>query len=118
MRLCSTSCHTIERVIAEHRSKAQWLQSMQQMKYEGMKATDEQVKEAVSYLVVHFGAPVKVNTANARQLDAGLDLEPGQADAIVKYRDENGPFADLAALLKVPGLDEQKLTAQKINLVF
>lgn len=116
--LCASSCHGAERFIAEHRSKSQWLDTMQTMKDAGATGTDAEFKAAVSYLLAHFGIPVKINTATARQIDDALDLEPGQADAIVKYREANGPFADLPALLKVPGLDAAKVGAQTKNIVF
>lgn len=118
MKLCSNECHGIEKFGSEHRSKSQWLETMEVMKNDGAKGTDEEFKAVVSYLIAHLGIPVKINKATAKQIDDAMELEPGQAAAIVKYRDENGPFADLAALLKVPGLDAKKIEEQKTNLVF
>lgn len=118
MKLCADNCHGVERFISEHRSKSQWLETIETMKTDGAKGTDEEFKATLSYLIAHFGIPVKINSATARQIDDALDLDAGQADAIVKYREENGPFADLAALLEVPGLDAGKLAEQKANIVF
>lgn len=118
LKLCASNCHGAETLIAEHRSKSQWLETIETMKHDGAKGTDEEFKTAVSYLIAHFGIQVKINKATARQIDDALDLEPGQADAIVKYREDNGPFADLTALLKVPGLDAKKIEEQKTNIVF
>ena len=70
------------------------------------------------YLVAHAGIQVRINIATARQIDDGMILEPGQAAAIVKYRDANGKFADWQALMRVPGLDPKKLNEQRENVVF
>lgn len=117
-RLCSQECHGLEKVVAERHSKSQWNDSLNNMRDQGAKGTDEEFKAIVEYLTMHFGVPVKINKLNAKQLDDVMVLAPGQAEAIVKYRDENGPFADLAALLKVPGLDAKLIEEQKANLVF
>lgn len=117
-KLCASNCHGAERLIAEHRSKSQWLETIETMKHEGAKGTDEEFKATISYLIAKFGIQTKINKATARQIDDALELEPGQAEAIVKYREANGPFADFDALLKVPGLDAKKLTEQKANIAF
>ena len=117
-RLCSVECHGLEKVVVEHKSKSQWIDSLDQMKTEGAKGTEEEFKIMARYLTMHFGVPVKINKATARQIDDVLILDAGLADAIVKYRDANGPFADLAALLKVPGLDAKMLEEQKGNILF
>lgn len=117
-KLCSVECHGIEKVIVEHKSKSQWIDSLDQMKTEGAKGTEEEFKIMAKYLTMHFGVPVKINKATAKQIDDLLILSDGQADAIVKYREANGPFADFAALLKVPGLDAKLLEEQKGNILF
>ena len=117
-RLCSNECHGIEKVVAERRSKSQWLETIETMKTDGAKGSDEEFKTALTYLTIHFGVPVRVNKATARQIDDVLVLAEGQADAIVKYRDEHGPFASWDDLMKVPGLDPKKLEEQKANVLF
>jgi competence ComEA-like helix-hairpin-helix protein len=118
LKLCTAGCHGPEKFLSEHRSRSQWLETIETMKQDGAKGTDDEFKIALGYLVAHLGIPVKINKATARQIDDAMDLQPGQADAIVKYRDEHGPFPDLAALLKVPGLDARRLEEQKTNIVF
>lgn len=117
-RLCTGSCHGIDKFNAEHRSKSQWAETIETMKTDGAKGSDEDFKAALDYLTIHFGIPVRINKATAKQIDDVLVLEPGQADAIVKYRDEHGPFAGWDDLMKVPGLDPKKLEEQKENVVF
>ena len=118
LQLCASSCHGTERFISEHRSKSQWLETIETMKTEGAKGTDTEFKAVLGYLIAHCGTQVKINQATARQIDDVLDLEPGQAEAIVKYRDDHGKFADWQALMNVPGLDPKKLDEQKANVVF
>jgi competence protein ComEA len=118
LQLCSTSCHGVEKFMSEHRSKSQWIETLEQMKTEGATGTDADFKAILGYLVAHEGIQVKINVATAKQIDDALDLEPGQAEQIVKYRDEKGKFADWQALLSVPGLDSKKLEEQKGNVVF
>jgi len=118
LQTCASSCHGIERFASEHRSKSQWLETLETMKTEGAAGTDADFKAILGYLVAHSGIQIRINTATAKQIDDALDLEPGQAAAIVKYRDANGQFADWAALMKVPGLDPKKLEEQKGNVVF
>jgi competence protein ComEA len=117
-RLCSNECHGIDKVMAEHRSKSQWTETVDTMKTDGAKGSDEEFRAIISYLTAHFGVQVKINTATARQIDDALDLAAGQAAAIVTYRDEHGPFADWPSLMQVPGLDPQALVEQKGNVVF
>jgi protein Tex len=47
---------------------------------------------------------VEANTASAALLGRVAGIGPALAKKIVKHRDEHGPFADRAALRKVPGL--------------
>lgn len=118
LRLCTANCHGAQTFLSERRSKSQWLETIETMKVEGAKGTDEEFRIALGYLVAQLGIPVRINKATARQIDDAMDLPAGQADAIVKYRDENGSFADFAALLKVPGIDVKKLEEQKGKILF
>lgn len=62
------------------------------------KALDREVQSCVNQV------GVDVNTASASLLSYVAGLGPKLAAAICKYRDEHGPFANRAALLKVPRL--------------
>jgi competence ComEA-like helix-hairpin-helix protein len=118
LRQCDTSCHGIDAFVDKRRSKARWVLTIDDMQRRGMFISDEDLKVVVGYLTARLGIPVKINEATARQIDDTLDLSPGQAEAIVKYRDLNGRFADWKDLLKVPNLDSKRLEEQKINIVF
>jgi competence ComEA-like helix-hairpin-helix protein len=56
--------------------------------------------------------------APATDLAAVLGLSLQEAEAIVDYRKAHGKFADVAALLKVPGLDKSKIEADPDALRF
>ena len=118
VKLCGNECHTIEKVIAERKSKSQWAETMETMRTDGAAGTDDEFKVIVRYLATHYGVQVQINKATVRQIDDVLVLAEGQADAIVKYREANGPFADWASLLRVPGLDAKRLEFQKSKVVF
>jgi len=118
LRLCETSCHGIDTFVDKRRSKARWVQTIDDMQRRGMFISDEDSKVVVGYLTAHLGIPVKINEATAKQIDDALDLATGQAEAIVKYRDLNGKFADWKDLMKVPALDAKRLEEQKANIVF
>jgi competence protein ComEA len=54
-------------------------------------------------------AVVNLNTATVDQLDALPGIGPAIAQAVVDYRDRNGPFASVDQLLEVRGIGEAKL---------
>lgn len=61
-------------------------------------------------------AAVNLNTATEAEL-AGLDgVGEAKAAAIVKYRDENGPFTTVDDFTKVPGVGESTLEKNRDNL--
>ncbi len=66
------------------------------------KLLKQSLDDTVSSCVNAVG--VEVNTASAPLLSYVSGLNQGLARNIVKYRDENGPFASRAALKKVPRL--------------
>ena len=118
LQLCSGECHGIEKVVGERKSKSQWAETMIVMRNDGSKGTDEEFKIITTYMATHFGVQVRINKATAKQIDDVLVLAEGLADAIVKYRDANGPFATWDDLMKVPGLDAKVLIVQKAKVVF
>jgi competence protein ComEA len=55
--------------------------------------------------------PVDLNTADATLLETLPGIGPATSAAILEYRDANGPFASVDALIDVPGIGEAKLAA-------
>jgi len=54
---------------------------------------------------------VNLNTASARELEVLPGIGPTTAQAIIRYREENGPFESVEELLKVQGIGDAKLNA-------
>ena len=66
-----------------------------------------------------WAGPVNVNTADASTLAKELDgIGAAKAEAIVEYRQKNGPFRTPEDLLKVQGIGERVLEQNRANLRF
>lgn len=62
---------------------------------------------------------VNVNTASAEQIAEGLiGVGPAKAQAIVAYREANGPYKDKAQLLGVKGIGEAILKKNEGRIAF
>ncbi len=117
---CS-ACHDLDLLYAEHDSKQQWAQIVNNMVSRGATGTSEELATIIDYLAANFGeeAPkINVNTAGAEDLQSRLMLTAHEADALVQYRKDHGRIKDWAALSKIPGLDSKKLESQKDRIVF
>ena len=66
-----------------------------------------------------IAGPVNVNTADAKTLARELDgVGKAKADAIIAYREKNGPFRSADELVKVKGLGKKLVEQNKANLRF
>jgi competence protein ComEA len=64
-----------------------------------------------------WAGPVNVNTADASTLARELDgIGPVKAQAIVEYRQKNGPFRAAEDLLKVQGIGQRVLDQNRANI--
>lgn len=64
-----------------------------------------------------WAGPVNVNTADASTLARELDgIGPVKAQAIVEYRQKNGPFRAAEDLLKVDGIGQRVLDQNRPNI--
>ncbi|OOG25192.1 competence protein ComEA [Thioalkalivibrio denitrificans] len=52
---------------------------------------------------------VNVNTADVEALTILRGVGPSRAEAIIAYREANGPFRSLHELMQVPGIGERTL---------
>jgi len=67
--------------------------------------------------VAAWAGPVNVNTADASTLARELDgIGPVKAQAIVEYRQKNGPFRAAEDLLKVQGIGQRVLDQNRSNI--
>jgi competence protein ComEA len=64
-----------------------------------------------------WAGPVNVNTADASAIAKELDgIGPAKAQAIVEYRQKNGPFRAPEDLLKVEGIGQKVLDQNRGNI--
>lgn len=68
--------------------------------------------------VVEGSGKVNVNVASVEELDELKGVGPATAEAIVSYREENGPFSSAEDLLEVPGIGESKLEGMRDQVAF
>jgi competence protein ComEA len=74
-----------------------------------MHTTIKSLLAAVLFAVASFGAfaaqPVNINTASAKELaDALKGVGPAKAEAIIAWREANGPFQSVEQLAEVRGI--------------
>ena len=112
---CGT-CHGTERALVAPRTRKGWEGVLAEMANLGASLEDGEQAAILAFLTERHGL-VNVNTASAEDL-VGLGLSTKDADTIGAYRAEHGPFADFAALRRVPGLDVDRLDAVRARLAF
>ena len=110
--ICS-ECHTTERIAAQQLTKSQWADKVLEMLQEAPDVKQSERDTIVEYLAKNFPARASVNQADAKELQAALEISPEAAAAIVTYRQQNGKFKTLDDLKKVPGVDAAKLDAKR-----
>ena len=110
-----TACHELD--LGLLRTPMDWDDVISQMASYGAMATDEEFAQIRTYLLRNY-AKVNVNAARAQDLAVVLDVTQPVAEALVKYRTDNGPFKTVDDLKKVPGLDAGKLDARSKRITF
>jgi competence ComEA-like helix-hairpin-helix protein len=112
---CST-CHGTERALVAPRTKKGWEGVLAEMVNNGAQLEAGESEAIVTFLTERHGL-VNVNTADADEIVA-LGLSKKDAETIVSYRTDKGPFADFAALRGVPGLDVDRLDGVRQQVAF
>lgn len=115
--LCAMECHDENQVFTVRRSAREWSLVIADMTRRGAKGTPDERDLVRRYLTWSFGV-VAVNSATAEDLAAVIGLPITAAEAIVSHRQRHGRFADLPALLGVPGVDKATIEAQVDALRF
>ena len=110
-------CHDAARIVAMRRTRTGWEDVINMMIEKGATGTERDFEKVYDYLLRHYGV-VSINLATTDDLTTIVGLSKKDADAIVAYRKEKGPFADLEALKKVPGIDVKKLEEHKDAVTF
>jgi competence ComEA-like helix-hairpin-helix protein len=112
---CGT-CHGTERALVAPRTRKGWEGVLAEMVNVGAQLEAGEQEAILAFLTERHGL-VNVNAATAAELVA-LGLSKKDADTIVSYRTDHGPFADFAALHAVPGLDGDRLDAVRERVEF
>lgn len=114
LKLCR-DCHDLDTVTMENRTNESWKKTIAKMGERGAEGTDEQFEAVIAYLTKNFGR-TNVNKAAAGEIVSGIDFSPKEAEAIVQYREKNGPFKNWRDLAKVEGLDAARVEAKKDHI--
>jgi hypothetical protein len=102
-----TRCHVASQFLTSPRSSGRWEETYGQMARNGATGTDEQLNRVVHYFQKNLTI-INVNTSPVEELQPTLQVDDATADAIVDRRAKK-PFAGVADLAKVPGVDPAKL---------
>jgi len=116
MTKCS-QCHALDYATTTRRTRSGWNGIMMEMMDMGAVLSDEDKTAIVGYLTKNFGK-INVNSAAAADIASFLGMTSDDAQAIVSYRTEHGPFETLDDLKKVPGVDLKILDEKKGWIAF
>ena len=117
-----TLCHGLTYITQSSKSLSGWRDIVSDMVGRGAPLTKEEFEAVLPYLATHFGpkelSKVNVNKASAKELETALALSTPEAEAIVRYREQNQGFRTWEDVKKVPGIDPKKIEAGKDRLAF
>jgi competence protein ComEA len=115
-KICGT-CHEIETVIASRRTKTGWQHMVDDMVDRGAEGSEDDMAAITDYLAIYFGK-VNVNTAAVGELQKALGIPERESRAIVTYREQNGKIKDFDELVRIPGVDAEKLRSKRSCIAF
>jgi len=116
VQLVCGRCHTTAVFIKEPRSWDRWNDVFADMTQRGAKGTDEQLERVTRYFLENLTL-VNVNTSAAEELAGVLGVGDEVVQTIIARRQQQ-PFANLAQLRTVPGVDAAKLEQRKNRILF
>ena len=117
--VCSL-CHTPSAPAGKQWTREQWELKVIEMLQEEPDVTGDERKAIVEYLTATFkpGGRIYINLANASDLAKLLDIPLADAERIVEFRKEKGPFASVDAVKGVTGVTIAKIDARAQDLEF
>ena len=116
-RMCST-CHAIEIITSEHKTRNRWAYTVDTMVARGATGTRDEIDQVIDYLATYFAPKtVNVNHAPAAELTA-IGLTAKESAAIVEYRGKNGYFKTFDDLKKVPDVDAKDIDRLRDHIEF
>jgi competence ComEA-like helix-hairpin-helix protein len=115
-QVCAT-CHGVDLLVPSSRTAQQWRDTMGAMKTAGAKASDEDWKTIVDYIMGNV-AFLNVNKATVDDVRLVFGVPEKVAQAIVAARDKQGGFKTIDDLKQVADLDQARVEAIKTRLSF
>jgi competence ComEA-like helix-hairpin-helix protein len=109
-------CHTTAVFLNKPRSWGRWNDVFADMTRRGANGTDEQLARVTTYFLENLTL-VNVNTSPADEIAGVLGVGDDVAEAIIARR-QRQPFANIAQLRAVPGVDSGKLEQRKTRILF
>ena len=117
--VCSL-CHTSGAPAGKQWTREQWELKVIEMLQEEPDVTSDERKQIVDYLSATFkpGGRIYINLANAKDLAKLLDMPLAEAERLVEFRKDKGPFAGVDAVKGVSGVTVAKIDAKSADLEF
>lgn len=109
-------CHTTALFLNKPRSWDRWNDVFADMTRRGANGTDEQLALVTTYFLENLTL-VNVNSSPADEIAGVLGVGEDVAAAIIARR-QRQPFANIAQLRGVPGVDPVKLESRKSRILF
>lgn len=109
-------CHTTAVFLDKPRAWDRWNDVFADMTQRGANGTDEQLTRVTTYFLENLTF-VNVNTSPTEEIAGVLGVGDDVAEAIIASR-QRQPFANLAELRAVPGVDPAKLELRKSRILF
>jgi competence protein ComEA len=120
VRACGP-CHEARRAASVRLTRDGWAAVIDGMQKRGAKVSEEDFPIILDYLSTYFlgeaPQPLNLNTARQIDLEAAGGLLRSEAAAVIRYREQHGPFKSLEDLKNVPGLDFKKIESRRDSVV-
>jgi hypothetical protein len=100
-------CHAASQFLSTPRSYRRWEDVFGRMSRYGATGSDDQLNRVIRYFDRNLTV-VNVNTSPVEELAPVLQISAATADEIARRRAQK-PFANLAGLRAIPGIDQKKL---------
>jgi len=109
-------CHTTAVFLDKPRSWERWNDVFSDMTQRGANGTDEQLARVTTYFLENLTF-VNVNKSPADEIAGVLGVGDDVAEAIITRR-QRQPFANIAELRALPGVDAGRLELRKSRILF
>jgi len=115
-QVCAT-CHGVELLVPSSRTVTQWRDTIGAMKTAGAKASDEEWKTVLDYIMGNL-AFLNINKATVDDVRLVFGVAEKVAQAVIGARDKQGGFKTVDDLKQIPDLDPTRIEAVRTRLSF